>query len=266
LTSALGAVTDRYSYDAFGRLLASSGTTVNRYLFTGEQFDPLVNFYYLRARYYDLETGRFLSTDPLEGIRQAPSSLHRYVYSDNDPVNLVDPSGQQLEDVLLVVSIVDTLVASSGSGGSTPTKVKKLTEKALIIEEARRRLTEINPISIKANREYGGVIYRQGGRIDSTEPEPGDETGFKPGPILRGLPATADARAVYHTHGRTTPGYDNEHFSPGGELDDLGSALNTHEDYGTDYEFLATPKGKFWIAEYDADKNAFIPRLLGSIL
>ena len=40
LTSATGAVTDTYDYDAFGNLIASTGTTVNNYLFAGEQFDP----------------------------------------------------------------------------------------------------------------------------------------------------------------------------------------------------------------------------------
>jgi hypothetical protein len=41
---------------------------------------------YLRARYYDTETGRFLAEDPIP-------LLHRYPYVDNNPVNFDDPSG-----------------------------------------------------------------------------------------------------------------------------------------------------------------------------
>ena len=41
------------------------GTTPNEYLYSGEQFDPNVGFYYLRARYYDHANGRFVSPDPI---------------------------------------------------------------------------------------------------------------------------------------------------------------------------------------------------------
>ena len=47
LADAAGAATDAYDYDAFGVLLASSGSTPNVYLFAGEQLDPNVGFYYL---------------------------------------------------------------------------------------------------------------------------------------------------------------------------------------------------------------------------
>ena len=44
-------VTDTYSYDAFGNLLSSTGTTANNYRYCGEQFDSTTGLYYLRARY-----------------------------------------------------------------------------------------------------------------------------------------------------------------------------------------------------------------------
>jgi RHS repeat-associated protein len=90
----LGVVKDTYTFDAFGNLLAKTGLTVNEYLYTGEQYDPNVGFYYLRARYYAQDVGRFTSRDPVAGIIFDPCSLHKYVYAGNDPVNKVDPSGQ----------------------------------------------------------------------------------------------------------------------------------------------------------------------------
>ena len=39
LTDAAGAVSDGYSYDAFGSLVNHTGTSANPYLFAGERFD-----------------------------------------------------------------------------------------------------------------------------------------------------------------------------------------------------------------------------------
>jgi len=94
LTNSQAAVTDRYSYDAFGQLLSSSGTTVNSFLYTGEQKDDAAGLYYLRARNYDPALGRFMSQDPHQGTLQEPSSLNRYVYVQNNPVNMTDPTGR----------------------------------------------------------------------------------------------------------------------------------------------------------------------------
>ncbi len=76
---------------------ASSGGTVNPFLFQGQQFDPASNDYYLRARYYDPTMGRFLSQDPFAGVDTNPLSLHRYLYTSGDPVNYADPTGLEGE-------------------------------------------------------------------------------------------------------------------------------------------------------------------------
>jgi hypothetical protein len=47
----------------------------------------------IRARDYSANTGRFLTLDTYEGNKQSPQSLHKYTYTENDPVNRVDPSG-----------------------------------------------------------------------------------------------------------------------------------------------------------------------------
>ncbi len=63
LTDLAGVVTDTYQFDAFGTLVARTGTTDNAFLFTGQQFDANSGFYYMRARFYQPSTGRFLTLD-----------------------------------------------------------------------------------------------------------------------------------------------------------------------------------------------------------
>jgi RHS repeat-associated protein len=89
-----GVVTDTYVYDAFGNTTRQTGTTANEFLFAGEELDPIVGLYYLRARYLDAGTGSFVSSDPLNGSSSLPQSLNKVVYAQGDPVNKVDPSGK----------------------------------------------------------------------------------------------------------------------------------------------------------------------------
>ena len=95
LTDVNAVVTDNYNYDAFGNLLNSIGTTPNSYLYRGEQFDSDLGLYYLRARYYNPQTGRFLSRDPEDGKILDPATLHKYLYAGGDPINSIDPRGRE---------------------------------------------------------------------------------------------------------------------------------------------------------------------------
>ena len=105
LTNSAGAVTDTYAYDAFGNLLAQTGSTPNVYLYRGERWDADLGLYYLRARWYNPATGRFMSRDPYSGSIWDPASLHRYNYARANPENYIDPSGRSnLTDYALNLS------------------------------------------------------------------------------------------------------------------------------------------------------------------
>jgi RHS repeat-associated protein len=104
LTGTLGTITDSYDYDAFGNKINSTGTTPNNFLYRGEQYDSDLGLYYLRARYYNPLTGRFIGRDPEDGKIKIPATLHKYLYASGDPVNRIDPSGR---GDLIEVSLVD---------------------------------------------------------------------------------------------------------------------------------------------------------------
>ena len=95
LSDDLGAVTDTYAYTAFGELYVQTGTTINTYLYTGQQFDTLTGLYSLRARYYTPLDGRFLNRDIADLSLTNPLEYNRYVYTANNPVNAWDPAGKQ---------------------------------------------------------------------------------------------------------------------------------------------------------------------------
>jgi len=85
-----GAVVWSATYDAFGRAQVAAGTVVTNLLRgPGQVFDEETGLHYNNRRYYDPETGRFLSRDPLI----TPVDYNLYASSLNDPINKMDPTG-----------------------------------------------------------------------------------------------------------------------------------------------------------------------------
>jgi len=101
LTGSTGAITDRYSYDAYGKTLGYDPGMVNQpataMLYSGEFLDRDLQQYYLEARYYNPAVGRFGAIDPFSPNQLSGANL--YVYCGNDPVNGADPSGLYDVDV-----------------------------------------------------------------------------------------------------------------------------------------------------------------------
>jgi RHS repeat-associated protein len=118
LTDATGAVTDRYDYDAFGNIISQTGTTPNVYLYSGEQNDPNLNLYYLRARYLNQSNGRFWTVDRLSGHPDSPISMHKYLYVGNEPVLRLDPSGNEFDiaSLSLEITVASILLANPSAG------------------------------------------------------------------------------------------------------------------------------------------------------
>jgi RHS repeat-associated protein len=63
----------------------------NPYLYTGRRLDDETGLYYYRARYYDVELGRFLGRDP---IGYLGSEWNLYEYVDSSPTGSTDPFGE----------------------------------------------------------------------------------------------------------------------------------------------------------------------------
>lgn len=89
LANHTGAIQQTYEYSPFGQDRGSTGSTPNRLKYTGREQDSS-GLYYYRARYYDPETRRFVTEDPI-GF---DGGINFYAYSGNNPITSNDPSGK----------------------------------------------------------------------------------------------------------------------------------------------------------------------------
>jgi RHS repeat-associated protein len=95
LTDSNGTLVSTYQYDPYGNLLSSTGSVANPWRFAGGYFDSSTGLYKYGTRYYNPGFGRWSQQDPLRGHLDDPTSLNRYLYAGDDPVNFTDPSGRQ---------------------------------------------------------------------------------------------------------------------------------------------------------------------------
>jgi RHS repeat-associated protein len=89
MTDQKGRVVVSYEYSAFGER-KHYGDKVKQYLtFPGQYYDVETGLHYNWNRYYDPETGRYITADPI-GL---DGGLNLYLYAGANPVNFVDPLG-----------------------------------------------------------------------------------------------------------------------------------------------------------------------------
>ncbi|BDD38991.1 DNRLRE domain-containing protein [Streptococcus ruminantium] len=80
------------SYGLYGATKRTTDQTGQPFAYNGEARD-VTGLDYLRARYYDSQTGTFLTADSYQGSRTDPLSHNLYTYVQNNPANYTDPSG-----------------------------------------------------------------------------------------------------------------------------------------------------------------------------
>ena len=145
LTSAIGAVIEKYRYDAFGaptiydslNTQLSTSNYGNRFLFTGREYASTFGIYEYRARAYHPTLGRFMSEDPkgfvhrMEYGATSPNwslsahpgegEFNLFRYCGNDPLDFTDPMGLDPQtvdppvDYLAAYGAIQTLKTSEGN-------------------------------------------------------------------------------------------------------------------------------------------------------
>jgi RHS repeat-associated protein len=99
MTNGSGAITDKYAYEPFGKILAHQGISVQPFTFLGKWGvrQENANIYHARARYYDAFLGRFISREPIFPQIADPNALNPYQYAENNPLNYMDITGMTSE-------------------------------------------------------------------------------------------------------------------------------------------------------------------------
>lgn len=122
------AILARYVYDAWGnpKVLNPDGTEntsssfvghKNPFRYRGYFFDEETGLYYLNARYYDPQVGRFISPDSLSVLdttRLQVNGLNLYMYCADNPIEKEDPSGRI---ALIIAAMVAGAVVGAAVGG-----------------------------------------------------------------------------------------------------------------------------------------------------
>ena len=94
--TATGTEAATYTYDAWGKLLTSTGdlADINPLRYRGYFYDTETSLYYLKSRYYNPEVGRFINPDvfattDVDGVLSA----NMFAYCENNPIRNSDSSG-----------------------------------------------------------------------------------------------------------------------------------------------------------------------------
>jgi len=132
LTDGGGQVVWKASYNPFGKAsITSQGPTFNL-RFPGQYYDTETGLHYNWHRYYDPDTGRYITSDPI-GLG---GGINTYAYALNNPKSLYDPYGLWAIGDPLPQSIVDV---SAGFGDTISLGLTGAVRKALGTDSAVNR-------------------------------------------------------------------------------------------------------------------------------
>jgi RHS repeat-associated protein len=137
-----GAVAWHVQATLWGKVVSGPGRAYTPLRFPGQYHDAETGLHYNLNRYYDPETGRYLSHDPL-GLEPAPDSL-AYV---GNPTALIDPLG-------LAPTVTPCAAKAKGKGKAPASGVSK----------SKQQLTGQKPLSPATKKRAAGGSGSGGGR------------------------------------------------------------------------------------------------------
>lgn len=93
INTATGTIVQQIDYDSFGNITNDTNSGFQPFGFAGGLYDQHTKLTRFGARDYDAEVGRWTSKDP---IFFAGGDTNLYGYTANDPINWIDPYGEEM--------------------------------------------------------------------------------------------------------------------------------------------------------------------------
>ena len=91
-----GSADATYQYTDFGETkINGDNKAENEVCYTSGIYDQSTGLYYLNARYYNPEDGRFVTEDTYRGETNEPDTQNLYAYCAGNPINYIDSSGNK---------------------------------------------------------------------------------------------------------------------------------------------------------------------------
>ncbi len=200
-----GATVVQYVYDAWGnhraydannRLLSSSGRRryataptqlcdINPFRYRGYFYDYETGLYYLKSRYYDPETGRFINMDNVDyADPEEINGLNLYAYCGNNPIMYIDPNGEVAISIGVALTIGGLLFVALVAGiEATEHPIQNACEAigdliADFIDTITDETSSNNTIDDTTGSNIGELEITSGNIVFSRERNKGHDSGF----------------------------------------------------------------------------------------
>ena len=241
-----------YIYDSWGNLVSVKDSNnqditnpnhiglVNPFRYRSYYYDNETKLYYLNSRYYNPEMGRFINADGLVDTGTSILSHNMYTYTDNNPVNKADPSGNAPGDLF---ATMDAAAKDFGKYiNAKSISVNK--EYASFIYQVKKYSTVWNPIKLP----FGITLYYPSRVYNTyytyTEPKKGNSDSYE---LSRPVTLIPKIVAEIHTHAAYDPkkGKGNDVFSG----TDLSCVSVLSINIICDTKYVVTPYGS--LRRYD---------------
>ncbi len=200
-----GALVRSLSYAPFGRITTNSGTYSQLFAYQTKLFHVRSGFVYFGHRWLELNTGRWLSRDPLgEG-----ESINLYSFCLADPINNFDPDGLRVrlngtaqEQAQLLGSLQNfvrgtLLIDSDGFVSRVPCNQDERYEALIdeLIKSDNLYHIEFGDASLYGGGSFSPGGFRDGGLVTLSRDIGGSYTGWKGWNIVSDTRTTASVLA-----------------------------------------------------------------------
>jgi len=201
LVDGMGTVVWQAAYLPFGQAQIVTGTVTNNLRFPGQYFDAETGLHYNWNRFYDPETGRYISADPI-GLA---GGMNLYAYVGGNPVNAVDPWGLRTctGNARVLQGNLNHIGRNGGlSGSTTPIAINGTSAAVIPNQWGGRPTLRNNHDNISATTSTGTVLFdNTADVIGGQSPDPSMNvrdwlTKNNPGNLIIELPGGQDLGTI----------------------------------------------------------------------